>query len=198
MLRRASVAGVVVGVAGLAAFVIGLASSVWFVPRWVDTVGDIALVVEVAAVPILMLAFWELGGLTPTPLARVALAGGWIAAATWCILEVLHLTGVVEFTYRTPGLDADGIQTLALTLIGLWICGASLLAGRWLGIGRRILGIVAGLGISWAFANLNAWEVHVDLAAISYLVVLPIWALLMALHLARIAREGATHAIGQT
>jgi hypothetical protein len=199
IVRRASVAGAVVGVAGLVAFVSGIFSSFWIGPRWFETIGDLALVVEFGAVPILMLAFWELGGLTPTPLARLALAGGWIAAATWCAVQVLHLTGVAEFDYRRPGLDADGIQTMAVFVIGLWIAGANLLAGRWLGIGRRILGIVTGLGMSWALAHIDSWEVHVDLAAFAYFVLLPIWALLMALHLARIAREReATNAIGQT
>jgi hypothetical protein len=78
IVRRASIAGWVVGVAGLVAFVtIGL---FFGVGQPFGMVNDLSLIVMTAAIPVLMLAFWELGGFTPAPLARIAQAGGWLAA----------------------------------------------------------------------------------------------------------------------
>ena len=70
IVRRASLAGYVVGTAGgLALVTIGL---FFWIGQPFGTINDLALVVMTAAIPFLMLAFWELGGLTPTPLAIVA------------------------------------------------------------------------------------------------------------------------------
>jgi hypothetical protein len=186
VVRRAARAGVVVGVAGLVALASSLVHSLPGPPMFA-TISDLALVVEFGAVAFLMLAFWELGGLTPTPLARLAQAGGWIATAVWCITQVLHIAGVVELAYGTSGLGADEVQLVAQVVIGLWIAGASLLAGRWLTPGLRLLGIVTGLAVCMVF--LRGLELNVDVAAFAYLVLLPVWALLMARHLAGLLGE---------
>ena len=69
-MRRASIAGWVIGAAGLVALV-SILLFIWFGQPF-GTFNDLARIVMTAAIPFLMLAFWELGGLTPTPLALVA------------------------------------------------------------------------------------------------------------------------------
>ena len=108
IVRRASVAGFVVGGAGLVALItIGL---FFWVGQPFGTINDLALVVMTAAIPFLMLAFWELGGLTPTPLALVAQAGGWLAAGTWCITQLLFVAGVVDIDYFAPATGAYAVE----------------------------------------------------------------------------------------
>ena len=106
IVRRASLAGYVVGIAGgLALVSLGL---FFWIGEPFGTINDLELVVMTAAIPFLMLAFWELGGLTPTPLALVAQATGWLAAAAWCVTQLLFVAGVVTSTtsrrrrVRTP------------------------------------------------------------------------------------------------
>lgn len=67
IVRRAAVAANLIAAAGLVAIV---AIILFFAigQPW-GTLNDIALLVMTVAIPLLMLAFWELGGLTPTPLA---------------------------------------------------------------------------------------------------------------------------------
>ena len=94
-------AGWVVGGAGLVALVtIGL--FVW-IGQPFGLINYLALIAMTAAIPFLMLAFWELGGLTPTPLALVAQATGWLAAAAWCVTQLLYVAGVVDIDYFAPG-----------------------------------------------------------------------------------------------
>ncbi len=92
-----------------------------------------------------MLAFYELGGWTPTPLARLAQASGWIAVLAWSVSQVLMVTGVVAFDYRHAATGVFAIQCVALVVIGLWVAGANLLAGPWLSW-VRWLGVLSGLG----------------------------------------------------
>jgi len=61
------VAAYVAAAAGLAATVT-IILFFWIGDPW-GTLNDASLLVMTAAIPLLMLAFWELGGLTPTPLA---------------------------------------------------------------------------------------------------------------------------------
>ena len=44
-----------------------------------------------AAIPFLMLAFWDSAWVTPTPLALVAQASGWLATAVWCVMHLLFV-----------------------------------------------------------------------------------------------------------
>src|SRR5688572_10387751 len=123
--RRAVPAANVVGIAG----VVALVTIVLFLTAgqpW-GTVSDVALLVMTAAIPFLMLAFWELGGLTPTPLALVAQASGWLAAIVYCMTQLLFVVGIVDIDYTMPATGVFAVQALALIVIGLWIAGANLL-----------------------------------------------------------------------
>ena len=182
----ARVAGWVVGVAGIAALpTIGLFLA--FGQPW-GTINDLALIVMTAAIPVLMLAFWELGGLTPTPLARLAQVTGWLAAAVWCGTHILYVLGVVAIDYEAVATGAYAVEAVALIVIGLWIAGANLLAGPWLSA-IRLLGIVSGLLIVLFAAGTlvqNKDGMLVMIGGIGYLLLLPIWGFVMAVYLRRI------------
>jgi len=185
IVRRASIAGLVVGVAGIIAVV---AIGLWF---WIGqpygTINDLALIVMTAAIPFLMLAFWELGGLTPTPLALLAQVTGWLACATWCITHVLWLAGVVTIDYETSATGAYAVEAIAVIVVGLWIAGANLLSGPWL-TGVRWFGVLTGLGIVLAGIGMfvaGSVETLV-VGGVAYLVMLPVWGLLMWRFLGRL------------
>ncbi|HET6745327.1 MAG TPA: hypothetical protein VFH90_05675 [Candidatus Limnocylindria bacterium] len=186
--RRAIPAAYVVGVAGFVAMITIIlffsAGQPW------GTISDLALLVMTAAIPFLMLAFWELGGLTPTPLALVAQASGWFAAGAWCATQLAFVIGVLEIDYTMPATGAFAIQALTLIVIGLWIAGANLLAGPWLSA-LRWLGVVTGLGVVLYAAATLADDKDSPLVlagGIAYLVLLPLWALVMGFYLARRVR----------
>ena len=185
--RRAIVGACVVGAAGIVALVtIGLFLSIG--QPW-GTVNDLALIAMTAAIPFLMLAFWELGGLTPTPLARLAQITGWLAAAVWCVTHLLFVLGVIEIDYSMPATGAYAVEALALIVIGLWIAGANLLAGPWLSA-FRWFGVAAGLGVVlFAVGTLvgNKDSALVYVGGVFYLAVLPLWGLGMAFYLARMS-----------
>ena len=174
-----------VGAAGVVALVtIGLFLSMG--QPW-GTINDLALIAMTAAIPFLMLAFWELGGLTPTPLARLAQVIGWLATAVWCGTHALFVLGVVEIDYTMPATGAYAVEALALIAIGMWIAGANLLAGPWLSA-FRWFGVVAGLGVVlFAVGTLlgDKDSALVYVGGVFYLAVLPIWALGMAFYLVR-------------
>lgn len=153
------------------------------------SLNDIALLVATAAIPILMLAFWELGGLTPTPLALVAQVTGWVAVAVWCVAQALFIAGVVEFDYDHPATGALAVQAVALIVIGLWIAGANLLAGSWLNA-TRWFGVATGIGFVLVPIALLSGGVSHPLAyvgGIGYSIVFPVWAFLMGRHLAEMS-----------
>jgi hypothetical protein len=188
ILARASLAAYVVGVAAL----VGLVTLALFLAigqPW-GTIDDLALLVMTLAVAPLMLAFYELGGWTPTPLARVAQASGWIAVLTWSVIQALMIAGVITFDYSRPATGLFALQAAALIVIGLWVAGANLLAGPWLSW-VRWLGVVSGLGFSVLGIGLLAGGVDHPLTllgGIGYEIVLPIWAFLMARLLGGISR----------
>jgi hypothetical protein len=190
-LRRAVPAAYVAGVAG----VVALVTIVLFFAigqPW-GTINDLALIVMTAAIGFLMLAFWELGGLTPTPLALLALVSGWLAAAAWCVTHLLFVLGVVDIDYTMPATGVFAIQAVALIVIGLWIAGANLLAGPWLSA-LRWLGVATGLGVVlYGVGTLidDKDSLPVLVGGIAYLVLLPIWALVMGLYLSRSAKVPA-------
>jgi hypothetical protein len=189
IVRRASIAGWVVGGAGLVALVtIGL---FFWVGQPFGTINDLALVVMTAAIPFLMLAFWQLGGLTPTPLAIVAQVGGWLAAGVWCITQLLFVAGVVDIDYFEPATGAYAVESVALVVIGLWIAGANVLAGPWLGA-LRWFGTVTGIGlVVYGIGTIisGGEGLLVYAGALAWLVLLPIWGLLMARYLGRLRLE---------
>ena len=190
IVHRASVAGWVIGVAGLVALV--TISQFFWGGELFGTISSLALLVMTAAIPVLMLAFWEAGGLTPTPLALVAQALGWLACAAWTVTQLLLVAGVVSIDFTAPATGAYAVQAVALAVIGAWIAGANLLAGPWLR-GLRWFGVVTGvvlvlLGIGRIVSGSERTLVY--LGGVAYLVLLPIWGLLMGSFLGRLARSG--------
>ena len=153
----------------------------WIGQPW-GTINDLALLVMTLALAPLMLAFYELGGWTPTPVARIAQASGWIAVLAWSVIQVLMIVGAVTFDYSHAATGVFAIQCMALVVIGLWAAGANLLAGPWLSW-VRWLGVLSGLGfVGLATGLLLGGMDHplTYLGGIGYEVVLPIWAFLMA------------------
>jgi hypothetical protein len=146
------------------------------------TINDLSLLVMTLALGPLMLAFYELGGLTPTPLAQLAQATGQIAILVWCVTQALMVIGVVTFDYYAPAAGGLAVESVALIFIGLWIAGANLLAGDWLNW-LRWLGIVVGIGFVVLSVGILAGGVNHPLTVvggIGYQVLLPIWAFLVA------------------
>jgi hypothetical protein len=187
IVRRAVRAAYLIAAAGLVALV---AIVLFFAigQPW-GTLNDIALLVATAAIPILMLAFWELGGLTPTHLALVAQVSGWTAVIVWCVAQALFIAGVVDFDYDHPATGALAVESIALIVIGLWIAGANLLAGSWLNA-VRWFGVAAGLGTVLVPIGLLLGGVSHPLAyvgGIGYSIVFPVWAFLMGRHLTEIS-----------
>lgn len=190
----------IVSTASTAAYVVAGAAAVglvtlglffWIGAPW-GTINDIAGVVTAAAVAPTMLAFYELGGLTPTRLAQLAQASGWLAVIVWCAVHLLFIAGVVTFDYDAPATGAMALEQAALVVIGLWIAGANLLAGAWLSW-IRWLGVVAGIGLALVGAGLVLGGMSHPLnyaGSIGYLIALPVWAFLLARLLRRIAATG--------
>jgi hypothetical protein len=172
-----------------AAGIVALATTLLFLGSgqpW-GTIAYVALTIMTGAIPFVMLAFWELGGLTPTPLARLAQVTGWVAAGVWCVTSLLSLLGVMDVDTTVPATGAYAIQSVALIVIGLWIAGANLLAGPWLNA-LRWVGVASGLGVAVFAAGTLLTDKDSALiyaGAIWYLPMLPLWALGMALYLAR-------------
>ena len=120
-------------------------------------VGDdhvLALIVMTGAIPFLMLAFWEFGGLTPTPLARLAQVGGWLAvgcgASPVCCpfsASSTSIHGACDRRLRRRGGGADRDRAVDRR--------RNLLAGPWLSA-FRWLGFLAGLGVG-AVCSLARW-----------------------------------------
>ena len=183
--RRAIVGACAVGAAGIVALVTTLlflgSGQPW------GTIAYLALIVMTGSIPFLMLAFWELGGLTPTPLARLAQVAGWVAAGVWCVTGILSLLGIVDADTAVPATGAYAIQAVALIVIALWIAGANVLAGPWLNA-LRWLGFAAGLGVAVFAVGILLTDKDSALifaGAIWYLPMLPLWALGMAFYLVR-------------
>jgi len=179
-------AGLVIGLAGVLAL-ITLGLFFWIGQPW-GTINDLLLIVTVAALPVLMLAFWELGGLTPTPLALTAQVLGWLSAAVWCVTHLLFVLGAVDIDYQsTAASGAYLVESAALVYLGLWIAGAALLAGPWLSA-IRWLGVITGLGIAlYGFGTIvtgtTGWLTYVG--AVGYLLLFPIWGFAMWAYFSR-------------
>jgi hypothetical protein len=160
------------------------------------TVNDVALLVMTLSLGPVMLAHYELGGVVPLWPARLSLAAATAAVAGWSIVQAAMILGLVAFDYDHAATGAFALNSVLQAIIGLWIGGASLLAGRWLPPVTRILGIVAGLGTVVMSAGLLLGGVNHTLTYIGglgYQVALPIWAFVLSrVFSARaVATEGA-------
>lgn len=147
------------------------------------TINDVALIVMVLSLGPVMLAHYELGGIVPLWPARLSLAGAVAAAAGWALLQLAFVLGLVEFEYGQAATGAFAISNLLQVVIGLWIGGASLLAGRWLPLGVRLLGVVAGTGTVLLSIGLLLGGLDHPLTpvgGVGYQVVLPVWAFMLA------------------
>jgi hypothetical protein len=187
IVRRAAVAAYVAAAAGLAATVTVILFF-WVGQPW-GTLNDLALLVMTAAIPVLMLAFWELGGLTPTPLALVAQVSGWIAVIAWCVIHAAFIAGAIDFDYEAAATGTLAFESIALIVIGLWIAGANLLAGPWLNR-IRWFGVAAGIGFVLLPIGLLVGGVSHPLSyagGVGYSIVFPVWAFLMGRHLTQIS-----------
>ena len=169
-----------VAIAGVVALVtIGL--FYWIGQPW-GTINDIAYLVMTLSLGPVMLAHYELGGIVPLWPARLSLAGAVAAVAAWAVVQVAFIAGLVTFDYGHAATGAFAISSVLQIAIGLWVAGASLLAGRWLPVGVRVLGIAAGAGtvvmsIGLLLGGLNhplAWA-----GGVGYGLVLPVWAFLL-------------------
>lgn len=167
----------IAGVVGL----VTIALFFWVGQPW-GTISDIAYLVMFLSLGPVMLAHYELGGMVPLWPARLSLAGAVAAVAAWAIVQVAFVLGIVTFDYSQAATGAFAISSLLQVVIGLWIAGASLLAGRWLPLGVRVLGIVAGAGtvmlsIGFLLGGMNHPLAQAGGAA--YVLVLPVWAFLL-------------------
>lgn len=159
------------------------------------TINDVALLVMTLSLGPVMLAHYELGGVVPLWPARLSLAGATAAVAAWSIVQAAMILGLAAFDYEHGATGAFAISSILQAVIGLWIGGASLLAGRWLPPVTRVLGIVAGAGTVLMSVGLLAGGVNDTLTyvgGIGYQVVLPIWA--VALSRVFVARAAAADA----
>ena len=157
------------------------------------TLNDSALLLMTAALAPLMLAFYELGGRTPLRLAQAAQTLGWASVLTFCVIQVLQMTGGVVIDWNTAARGAFAVATWALVYVGLWIAGANLLAGpwlnqvRWLGVAAGVAGVFYAAGLLLGGVD-TGWT---TLGGISYLTLVPAWAFLMGRELGRISASEA-------
>ncbi|HXG26433.1 MAG TPA: hypothetical protein VNL94_06235 [Candidatus Binatia bacterium] len=147
------------------------------------TINDAVLIALVLALPSVMLAHDELGGVVPLWPARLSLAGGIAAALGWAILHGAFIVRIVDFDDARPATGAFVVSNLLQAGVGLWIAGASLLAGSWLPTLVRVLGIVAGLGTVLLSVGLLLGGMSHPLTIAGgpgYQLVLPVWAYLLS------------------
>jgi len=186
--QRGAIAALVAAIAGVVALV---AIGLFFTVRQpFGTINDIALLVMTVALLPMMLAHYELGGPVPLWPARLSLAGASLAVVAWAIVQAAMILGIVTFDYEHGATGAFAASSVLQALIGLWIAGASLLAGRWLPPLVRTLGVVAGIGTVVMSAGLLSSGVNDTLTYVGgmgYQVALPIWAYLLG----RVFRERA-------
>ena len=164
------------------------------------TINDIALLVMTLSLGPVMLAHYELGGIVPLWPARLSLSGAVAAVLAWSLIQAAMIVGIVTFDYELAATGAFAISSLLQVVIGLWVAGASLLAGRWLPFAVRLFGIVAGAGTVVMSIGLLGGLNHpmTYLGGIGYQVVLPIWAYLLGrVFRTRAAMAGSTAGIAE-
>lgn len=191
----------IVGSASIAAYGVAAAGLVGLVSTGLSftadqpwgALNDGAVLVLTAALAPLMLAFYELGGRTPIRLAQAAQTLGWVSVLTFCVIQVFQMAGALVIDWNTAASGAFAVGSAALVYIGLWIAGANLLAGpwlnqvRWLGVAAGVAGVVYASGLLLGGVD-TGWT---SLGGISYLILLPAWALLIAGELRGISDSGA-------
>lgn len=190
IVSTASAAAYIVAVAALVGLVT-ISLFLWIGGPW-GTINDLSGVVMTLALAPTMLAYYELGGRTPTPLAQAAQLTGWVAVLAWVALHVLSIAGALTYDYGAPARGAMALEQVALIVIGLWIAGANLLAAEWLSW-IRWLGIVTGIGSALLALGLLLGGANHPLSyagGIGYTLILPIWAFWLARLLGRIAALG--------
>ena len=153
----------------------------WIGQPW-GTINDIAYLVMFLSLGPVMLAHYELGGVVPLAPARLSLIGAIAAVAAWSVVQLAFIVGIVNFDYAHAATGAFAISSVLQIALGLWIAGASLLAGRWLPTPVRALGIVAGVGTVLMSVGFLLGGLGHPMAlggGIGYGLVLPIWAFLL-------------------
>lgn len=146
------------------------------------TINDIAYLVMFLSLGPVMLAHYELGGVVPLVPARLSLAGALAAVAAWAVVQVAFIAGIVSFDYGTAATGAFAVSSVLQIAIGLWIAGASLLAGQWLPPLVRIAGVLAGTGTVLMSIGFLLGGLGHPLSlggGVGYGLVLPIWAFLL-------------------
>lgn len=146
------------------------------------TINDAAYLVMFLSLGPVMLAHYELGGVVPLLPAQLSLVGAVAAVAAWSVVQVAFILGLVNFDYEHAATGAFAISSLLQAAIGLWIAGASLLAGPWLPTLVRVLGIVAGTGtvlMSIGFLRGGLGHPLALGGGVGYGLVLPIWAFML-------------------
>jgi hypothetical protein len=195
--RRGATAALVVAISGAAGLVaIGLFFSVG---QPFGTINDVLGLVMVVSLAPVMLAHYELGGPVPLWPARLSLGGATLAVAGWALLQAAFITGLLGVDVNAPAVGGWVVQAVLQVVIGLWIAGASLLAGRWLPLAVRLLGVLTGLGVAiMAIGLLHGGyaDMLTNVGGIGYQILLPIWAFVLG----RIfgARAEATSSVAGT
>jgi hypothetical protein len=178
--RAGARAAMVVAVAGGVGLVaIGL---FFAVGQPFGTINDFAGLFMIGSLQPVMLAHYELGGPVPLWPARLSLTGATLAVAGWAIIQVAFVLGLFAVDVDRAATGVWAVQAILQGVIGLWIAGASLLAGRWLPPLVRSLGIVAGVGVVVMAAGILRGGYLDDLrnvGGVGYQIVLPIWAFLL-------------------
>lgn len=193
--RRGAAAATLAAVAGA----VGLIAVLLFfvVGEPFGTINDVAGLVMIAALAPVMLAHYELGGPVPLWPARLSLGGATVAVVGWALLQVTFVLHLVNVSTTAPATGGWEVQAFLQGVIGLWIAGASLLAGRWLPSVVRTLGIVAGVGVVVMAVGIirgGYSDALTNVGGVGYQIVLPIWAYLLGrvFRVRDSARAGAT------
>jgi hypothetical protein len=180
--RTGAQAALVVAVAGA----IALVTILLFLGGFGDAfgrIGDVAVLVMTLALAPVMATWYELGGRTPLRPAQASLAGAVTAVLAFAVVQLLYLGGLASFDLEAPAAGVFAIEAVAIGVIGLWIAGASLLAGPWLSTGLRWFGAITGAGVVIYAAGLLLGGVGHPLTfvgGVGYQILLPVWAFLLA------------------
>ncbi|HEY2916587.1 MAG TPA: hypothetical protein VGI98_05160 [Candidatus Limnocylindrales bacterium] len=147
------------------------------------TINDVAGLVMIGSLAFVMLAHYELGGIVPLWPARLSLGGAMLVVVGWAVLQVGFILGWLNVAdVQQAATGGWAVQAVLLGFIGLWIAGASLLAGPWLPPLVRTLGIVTGAGLVVMAIGLiqggysSLWA---NVGGSGFQIVLPVWAFLL-------------------
>ena len=178
--RGGARAALIVGWAGAVGLVaIGL---FYAVGQPFGTLNDVAGLVMIGTLQPVMLAHYELGGPVPLWPARLSLSGATLAVVGWAVLQVAFVLDLFAVDVNQAATGIWAVQALLQGVIGLWIAGASLLAGRWLPPLVRSVGVVAGIGVVVMAAGILRGGYPDDLTTVGgvgYQIVLPVWAFML-------------------